>query len=97
MRMAPNHVKHKFWWELIFISVLIYLVVGVRSQKKQELVAAAQATAAAAMAALAQVNLPPVVELDGKPEIVAVAPAALAPAAVVGALVTPPPSPLALK
>jgi hypothetical protein len=43
MRMDPIHVTRKFWWELIFISVLVFLLVGVRSQTKREVLAAAQA------------------------------------------------------
>ena len=34
--MAPIHVTRKFWWELIFVSVLVFLLVGVRSQTKRE-------------------------------------------------------------
>jgi hypothetical protein len=87
MRMAPHHVKHKFWWELIFISVLIYLFVGLWSQRKEELVAAAQATAAPAVLAVAHSIPVPAIELGKTHEVVAV----------LGALPTPLPSPLALK
>jgi hypothetical protein len=38
--MAPQHVKRKFWWELIFISVLLFLLAGVRVPRKQEVAAA---------------------------------------------------------
>ena len=51
--MAPKHVQRKFWWELLLISLLLYLLAGVRSQKKHEMVAAAQAGAAPATIALA--------------------------------------------
>jgi hypothetical protein len=40
MRMAPFHVKRKFWWELIFISVLLFLLAGVPSQRKRDAAAA---------------------------------------------------------
>ena len=36
MRMAPLHMKRKFWWELLFISVLVFLLAGARSQRKRE-------------------------------------------------------------
>jgi hypothetical protein len=32
--MAPLHVKRKFWLELTFLGVLLYLVAGVLSQRK---------------------------------------------------------------
>jgi hypothetical protein len=38
--MAPIHVTRKFWWELIFISVLVFLLVGVRSQTKRDVLTA---------------------------------------------------------
>lgn len=53
MRMAPKHVKRKFWWELIFISLLLYLLIGVRSQKKGEVAAAAQTIPTPAVVTLA--------------------------------------------
>lgn len=53
LRMAPLHVKRKFWYELILISVLIFLLAGIPSQTKREAAAAAQATPAAAVVALA--------------------------------------------
>ena len=37
--MAPIHVTRKFWWELIFIGVLIFLFTGIRSQMKRDLLA----------------------------------------------------------
>ena len=40
MRMAPQHVKRTFWWELVFIGILLFLLAGARSQRKQELVTA---------------------------------------------------------
>src|SRR6185503_15495049 len=40
VRMAPLHVKRKFWWELIFISVLLFLLAGAWSQRKGEVAAA---------------------------------------------------------
>jgi len=43
MRMNPQHVKRKFGWELVLISVLLFLLAGAWSQRRQEL-AAAQAT-----------------------------------------------------
>ena len=49
--MAPLHVKRKFWWELIFIGVLLFLLAGVPSQRKREAVAA-QATPAVTVIAL---------------------------------------------
>jgi hypothetical protein len=42
MRMAPFHVKRKFWWELLFISVLIFLLAGSLSQKTHDVVAMVQ-------------------------------------------------------
>ncbi|HTD66914.1 MAG TPA: hypothetical protein VK846_10340 [Candidatus Limnocylindria bacterium] len=41
MRMAPEHVKRKFWWELIFIGVLLFLLAGGRSIEERKVVAAA--------------------------------------------------------
>jgi hypothetical protein len=64
LRMAPLHVKRKFWWELIFISVLIFLLAGVRSQRKREDVAAAQVTPAATLAPTV-VALIPAADLGG--------------------------------
>src|ERR1043166_3048541 len=40
VRMAPLHMKRKFWWELILISLLVFLLASARSQRKQELAAA---------------------------------------------------------
>jgi len=51
--MASLHAKRKFWWELIFISVLLFLLAGVRSQRKHEVVVAAQAAPAPAVVTLA--------------------------------------------
>jgi hypothetical protein len=82
MRMAPHHVKHQFWWELIFISVLIYLFVGLRSQRK-ELVA----TAAATVLAAAHSTPVPAIDSGGTHEV----------AAVLEAFATPLPSPPVLK
>jgi len=86
LRMAPLHVKRKFWSELILISVLIFLLAGVRSQTKREDLAAAQITPAPVVATPA-------------PTVATLAPTvvALAPAAVLGAVVTPPPPPVALQ
>jgi hypothetical protein len=39
MRMNPLHLRRKFWWELLFVSTLLFLLVGVRWQKKAEVVA----------------------------------------------------------
>lgn len=47
--MAPTHAKRKFWWELLFISVLIFLLAGVRPQREREAIAAAQAILAPAV------------------------------------------------
>jgi hypothetical protein len=58
--MAPKHVKRKFWWELIFISVLLFLLAGARSQRKHE-VAAAQATLGPTVVALAPAIVLPTV------------------------------------
>ncbi len=43
MRMNPLHVHRKFWWELIFLGLLLFLLAGARSQAKLEVVAAALA------------------------------------------------------
>ena len=77
MRMAPLFVKRKLWWELIFISVLLFLLAGIPSQGKREAVQAAQAA----------------------PAIVTLVPALLdpVPPAVLGALGTPLPPPIALQ
>ena len=50
VRMAPQHIKRKFWWELIFIGVLLFLLAGVPSQRKREAVAAAESTPSPAVA-----------------------------------------------
>lgn len=39
--MAPLHLKRKFWWELTFIGVLVFLLLGSRAQRKLEVAAAA--------------------------------------------------------
>jgi hypothetical protein len=49
--MAPLHSKRKFWWELIFISVLLFLLAGVRPQRERE-VGAAQSVLAPAIVTL---------------------------------------------
>ena len=36
MRMAPLHLKRKFWWELMFLGVLVFLLLGSRSQRQRE-------------------------------------------------------------
>ena len=36
MRMAPSHAAPKFWWELILVCVLVFLLVGARTQRNQE-------------------------------------------------------------
>ena len=46
MRMAPLHVKRKFWWELIFIGALFFLLTGVRSQRQRDATATAQTSLA---------------------------------------------------
>jgi hypothetical protein len=51
--MAPLHVKRKFWWELIFIGVLIFLLTGVHAQRKRDVAAAAQPTLVPVIVALA--------------------------------------------
>lgn len=75
------HVKRKFWWELIFISVLIFLLAGVRSQWQREDVAAVQAALPPAIVAL----VPAVVDVDP------------ASRAVLGTVGTPLPPPGALQ
>ena len=84
MRMAPLHVKRKIWWELIFAGVLLYLFVGVRTEKKRDVAAAAQ-IARTAMVAEARIH-----------PVVAMAQAALAPALQLGAVLPPQVAPLAL-
>jgi hypothetical protein len=43
MRMAPLHVKRKFWWELAFIGLLLFLLTGVWAQRKATMVVAVPA------------------------------------------------------
>jgi len=43
VRMTPSHVKRKLWWELIFIGVLVFLLVGARTQRTQDVAVAARA------------------------------------------------------
>jgi hypothetical protein len=38
--MSPLHAKRTFWWELVFISVLLFLLAGAWSQRKDEIVTA---------------------------------------------------------
>jgi hypothetical protein len=61
--MAPLHAKRKFWWELIFISVLLFLLAGVRVQRKQEVAAAAPALLAPSVALTAVLKPLPVLAL----------------------------------
>ena len=63
MRMAPLHTKRKFWWELLFISVLVFLLAGVRSQRKLEVAAAVPAVAVPTIAIAAIVKPLPALAL----------------------------------
>lgn len=61
--MAPLHVKRKFWWELIFISVLLFLLAGVHVQRKQEVAAAVPVILAPAVALTTALKPLPVLAL----------------------------------
>jgi hypothetical protein len=41
VRMAPLHLKRKFWWELTFLGVLVFLLLGSRAQRQREVALAA--------------------------------------------------------
>lgn len=58
--MSPIHVTRKFWWELIFVSVLVFLLVGVRSQTKRDALTAAQPTLDPVIELGVVVALPPI-------------------------------------
>ena len=63
MRMAPKHVKRKVWWELIFISVLLFLLAGVRVPRNQEVATAAPVIVSPPLALTAALKPLPVLAL----------------------------------
>lgn len=64
MRMAPQHIKRNCRWEVIFIGVLIFLWVGVRSQKQREGVLAQAAFSPVVMLGAVVTPLPPPVAIE---------------------------------
>jgi hypothetical protein len=69
--MAPFHVKRKFWWELIFISVLLFLLAGVPSQRKRDVAAAAILDQIPALVALAPAIDPGIIVIPVLPALAA--------------------------
>jgi hypothetical protein len=65
MRMAPSHAAPKFWWELILVCVLVFLLVGARSQRNQE--RATDLAAAARIAVAPSAEIIAVVPILGPP------------------------------
>ena len=66
MRMAPLHLKRKFWWELMFIGVLVFLLIGSTTQWQREVAftaSPAPITIALAPPVVAFVALMPKVEI----------------------------------
>ncbi len=41
MRMAPLHLKRKFWLELMLLAVLAFFLLGSRAQRQREVASAA--------------------------------------------------------
>ena len=52
------HVTRKFWWELIFISVLVFLFTSNRLQMKRDLIASAPPDLAPVITLEVAVNQP---------------------------------------
>lgn len=71
MRMAPFHVKRKFWWELIFISVLLFLLAGVPSQRKRDAAAITILDRIPALVALAPAIDPGIIVIPVLPALAA--------------------------
>ncbi len=67
MRMAPLHLKRKYWLELMLLGVLAFLLLGSRAQQQREVAAAAlpvPITIALAPPVVALVALVPKVEIN---------------------------------